>query len=58
LRLISILPVDQPAGDLIVAVSENIGFHNHLFLYDAFSRESPAINFRRNPCDYDTQSTV
>jgi hypothetical protein len=52
------LPVDKLAGDLIVAVSEDIGFHNHFFTYNALNRELPTINFRRKPCDYDAKSTV
>jgi hypothetical protein len=46
LGLILISPVEDLARDLIVAVSENIRFHDHFFTRNALNRESPAINLR------------
>jgi hypothetical protein len=52
-----LLLVQDLAGDLIVAVSEDVGFHDHRFTYHALNGESPAVNFGRNSSNYDALSS-
>jgi hypothetical protein len=53
-----ILPVQDLAGDLIVAVGEDVGFDDHSFTYNALNGESSAVNLGRNPSNYDALSSV
>ena len=41
-----------------MTIREHIRFHYHSFTNNTLDRESPAINFRRHPLDYDTASSV
>jgi hypothetical protein len=49
-----ILPVEQAAGDLVVAVRKDIGFHTHRVTHNALDGKSPAINFGRYALNCDT----
>jgi hypothetical protein len=53
-----VLLVKNLAGDLIVAVCENVGFYDYRFTYNTLNGESPAVNLGQNSSNYDALSSL
>ena len=53
-----VLPVQDAACNLIVAIGEDVSFDDNRLTNDALDRKSAAIDLRSNAFDYDSTAPV
>ena len=42
----AVAPIDDSAGDVVAAVSEDVGFHDHAIADHSFDRKRTCVDFR------------
>src|SRR5215472_6526847 len=58
LQFMPVLPVQNLTCNLVVAIGEDVRFHDYGFTYNALDGESPTVNLGRKASNYDAMSSV